>query len=295
MRFAITAIDRYLGVFEELVKAGWEPVRLFTVPMRSFIDSHHAVIAYAEQRGVGIQLSRMDDHDMRGLAELGCDILVVASYNWKIGDWRPHLKYAVNFHASPLPDGRGSYPPVRAIMERYDKWAVTCHKLTPEIDQGDILAAENFPLQRDECHESIDLKIQMAAKRLAAKVAGGFEDLWAQAKPQNRGDYWPRWTNKDRLINFLMPVEPIMRQLRAFGLLECLASANNTLLSVRRAVGWTEPHSHTPGHVVHVCNRTIVIAAADGYIGLVEWGFAPDEILADLQAQAPGKQNVGKP
>src|SRR5271155_983950 len=100
MRFAITAVDRYLGVFEAFVHAGWEPVKLFTVPMRSFIDSHHAVIAYAEQRHVPIQLSRMTEQDLHALGEQGCEVLIVASYNWKIGDWRPFLKYAVNFHSS---------------------------------------------------------------------------------------------------------------------------------------------------------------------------------------------------
>src|SRR5277367_6474989 len=139
MRFAITAIDRYLGVFETLVRAGWAPVKLFTIPMRNLIDRHHAVIAFAERHKISIQLSRMTGDDMRALGEENCDALIVASYNWKIPDWQPFLKYGVNFHASPLPDGRGPYPAVRAILEQRKSWAVACHKLTQEMDKGDVL------------------------------------------------------------------------------------------------------------------------------------------------------------
>jgi len=276
LRFAIAAVDRYLGVFEAFVQAGWQPVKLFTVPMPIKVntESHNGVIAYAEQYKAGIQLSRMTKHDIQQLGEDGCDALIIASYNWRIDDWRPALKYGINFHSAPLPEARGPYPTVRAILEARKNWAVTCHKLAPEIDHGDILAAENFPTATDECHESLDLKIQMAAKRLAAKVAGEFTTLWDNAKPQIGGSYWPRLTDKERLIDFTKPVEDIRRHLRAFGLIESLARINDTILSIKHAVGWTETHHHKPGQVVHMNNRTIVVAAVDGYIGIIEWNVA---------------------
>jgi len=189
VRFAITAIDRYLGVFDAFVGAGWTPLRLFTVPAKSEQANQKAVIAYAERNGATIQLSKMTALDLAELRERGCEALVVASYDWKVCDWRPFLKYAVNFHSSPLPDGRGPYPVVRAILQDRAVWGVTCHQLSPEIDRGDILAAEEFPLQPGECHESLDLKIQMAARRLAGRVASQFVELWRQAKPQSGGSY----------------------------------------------------------------------------------------------------------
>ena len=149
MRFAITAVDRYLGVFEAFVRAGWTPVKLFTVPLRDPVfGNQQAVIAYAENNKVAVQISRLIESDLDALRAEGCDALIVASYDWKIPDTAPFLKYAVNFHASPLPDGRGAYPVPRAILENRDHWAVTCHRLTPNIDNGAILAAENFPFAR---------------------------------------------------------------------------------------------------------------------------------------------------
>lgn len=283
MRFAITGCDRYLNVFEEFLKVGWEPVKLFSVPATNLLDANSRITKLAERRGMNVQLTRMTEDDLRDLRNRGCDALIVASYNWRIGNWLPFLKYAVNFHPSPLPLARGPYPMVRAILEDHQSWAVTCHKLVPEFDSGDILAAEFFTLHAQECHESLNLKLQMASGRLARHVAQNFSTLWAQASPQGPGEYWPCFTVADRTINFSDSVETILRQLRAFGSLECFAHANGEPVYVRRAIGWTEAHSDQPNSVIHVANHTLVVAAKDGYIALLEWGLIP----ATDQAQDP--------
>ena len=54
------------------------------------------------------------------------------------------MPFAVNFHASPLPNARGPYPAFRAILEGRRSWGVTCHRLEHGFDAGDILAAEVF-------------------------------------------------------------------------------------------------------------------------------------------------------
>jgi methionyl-tRNA formyltransferase len=284
MQFAITAVDRYLGVFDAFVSAGWKPLKLFTVPLKSDLANQHAVIAYAEQHAAAIQLSKMTARDLEDLREQGCDALIVASYDWKICDWRPFLKYAVNFHSSPLPIGRGPYPVVRAILENRKSWGVACHRLNPEIDGGEILAAEEFPLRPDECHESLDLKIQIAAKRLAARVAGQFCELWDLAKPQEKGVYWKKHALAEHIIDFQKSVESILRHIRAFGANGSLASIGKTWITVKRAVGWTEKHDHPPGVVVHVFNQSIVVAALDGYIAILDSQPTPLHIVAEMHS-----------
>ena len=278
MRFAITACDSSLGVFNEFLKAGWEPVKLFSFSTQGSLDSNHKVTELAQSKRINVQLSRMTEADLRDLGESGCDVLIVAGYKWRIGDWRPYIKHAINFHPSPLPEARGPYPIVRAILENRKSWAVTCHQLAPDFDTGAILAAETFQLNDNECHESMSLKTQMASIRLAGRVANDFMGLWNQAKPQGPGDYWPKLTQEELTINFSHSVDTIMRHVRALGLLESLAYINGVLVCIRRAVGWTEMHRHVAGTVVHVNNKTIVVAAQDGYIGLIGWNI----ISADL-------------
>ena len=282
MRFAITASDRYLGVLNALVQAGWQPLKLFAPPVDGRVHRNKAVIETAQKLGMEIQLSRLTPANLETLAAQGCEALVVASYNWKIPDWRPALKYAVNLHASPLPEARGPYPAVRALLEGRRSWAVSCHKVEQNFDSGDLLAQESFALSDTDSHESLDLKIQMAARRLATRVAGDFAALWDGAQAQGTGSYWKHWRPEERKLDFSRGVEDVLRQVRAFGLIECTATVNKIDIFVRRAVGWTEAHTATPGAMVHSDGATMVVAARDGYIGIVEWSLLdPDAVVGN--------------
>jgi hypothetical protein len=68
-----------------------------------------------------------------------------------------------------------------AIIERAATWGISCHKLERELDSGAILKTVEFPLSPAEDHDSLDLKIQLAAKRLTADVAGHFVEFWDAA------------------------------------------------------------------------------------------------------------------
>src|SRR5882724_8499382 len=129
MRFAITATDTYLGVLDTLVQAGWQPMKLFIPQVDNRVHRDRAVREAAQRHGMEVQLSPMKASDLATLSAQGCEALAVASYNWKVPDWRPYLKYAVNFHAAPLPEARGPYPAVRALLEGHRSWAVSCHKV----------------------------------------------------------------------------------------------------------------------------------------------------------------------
>jgi methionyl-tRNA formyltransferase len=285
MRFAIATYDRYLGIFEAFCHAGWVPVKLFTVPLRDpQFGDQRASIALAEQKGVPTQLSRMSQQDIADLGREGCDALVVAGYDWKVLEWSPPLRYAINFHPSPLPVGRGAYPLPRAILENHPTWGVTCHRLTAQIDAGEILAAEHFPLRADECHESLDLRVQIAGRRLADRVARNFAELWRTAAPQGNGTYWPKITLADKCVDLSRPVDDLLCHMRAYGLTGSLANVAGTWHIVRRAAGWQEAHEYPAGTVIHSYARTVVVAVADGYLAILDSEVVPPHLAAQITA-----------
>jgi methionyl-tRNA formyltransferase len=284
MRFAVTATDRYLNIFQTLVERGWTPLKVFTGKVDGRIHRNTAVLDYAKRLKLEVQISPLTDANLRELRDLGCEALVVASYEWRIGAWRPHLKYAVNFHPAPLPRGRGPYPVPGAILEGAATWGIACHKVEPEFDSGDVLRTVEFPLSVTEDHDSLDLRLQLAAKQLTADVADHFVDYWNAATPQVGGSYHSKWTDVERRLDFSQTVEKILRQVRAFGPLECIAILGKATLFVRRAIGWTEAHSVPPGTVVHANSLSLVVAVADGYIGLTEWSLInPDAVTGPLR------------
>lgn len=282
MLFAITAVDRYLGVFEAFIAAGWTPVKLFTAPLDNRTEHNQAVIALAHRLGIDVQISPMQERDLDDLARRGCEVLVVASYDWRVPDWRPYLHYAVNFHPSPLPEGRGPYPAVRAILEGRRSWGVSCHKLEQAFDSGDILAQDLFPLPDNICHDGLDLQIQLSARRLAAQVAAALPALWEQAVPQGEGSYWPRWTEQERRIDFATPVASIERHVRAFSCVEAIARINGVDIYIRRIAVWPEAHGHQPGTLVYSDGPKLVVAASDGYVGLLAWSVIAPEAACNI-------------
>ena len=279
MRFAITATDRYLNIFQAFVERGWSPVKVFTGSVDNRIHRNSAVLDYARRLRLDVQMSRLTDANLRELTDRGCDVLVVASYEWRIGDWRPHLKYAVNFHPAPLPRGRGAYPLPAAILEEAATWGLSCHKVEHEFDSGDVLRTVELPLADSEDHDSLDLRLQLAARPFAADIADHFVEYWDAAKPQVGGTYYPKWGEAERRLDFSQTVAQILRRVRAFGPIECIAHLNSTTLHVRRAVGWTEAHKLPPGTVAHVNHLTFVVAVADGYIALTEWSLLNPDIV----------------
>jgi methionyl-tRNA formyltransferase len=284
MRFAITATDRYLGIFHALLERGWSTVKVFTTPVDGRMHHHRAVIELAQRLRVPMQVSRLTPEDLRALSDEGCEALIVASYCWRIPAWRAHLRYAVNFHPSPLPFARGPYPLPAAILGEAARWGVSCHKLEHEFDAGELLRVREFPLAPHEDHDSLDLKVQLAARALAGDVADHFLAYWDDAQPQGTGSYFPVWSTEDRQLDFKQPVEAILRRVRAFGRIECIADINGARLFVRRAVGWQESHGLQPGTVAHWNSLAMLVAAADGYIGLTEWSLIdPDAVTGTFR------------
>jgi methionyl-tRNA formyltransferase len=271
MRFAFAGFDRWRVVFDAFVAHGWEPVALYTQPFDNGLDFNDELVARARHHDIPVQLSKIRPDDLRALEQRDCDALIVSGYEWKIPDWSAHLRYAVNFHPAPLPEGRGPYPLMQAILEGRREWGISCHRVEPSFDTGALLDSERFALDADEFHETLQLRLQMAARRLATRVAGDFQRAWDESQPQGEGSYWPRLTDAQRTLDFTRPVDEVMRVVRACGLVECLAPLGGTRVFVRRATVWVEAHDYTPGQIVHKHHRSIVIAAADGFVALIEW------------------------
>jgi methionyl-tRNA formyltransferase len=276
VRFAITGCDRYARVFEEFLNAGWTPVKLFSAHPVNRLSNNERMIALARRHGCPVQLTRMVDAELDDLAQRGCEALIVASYDWRIPRWQDKLQYAANFHPSPLPLARGPYPLPRAILERRTSWAISCHKIEHDFDSGDVLDSEEFGLHAEESHETLNLKLQMAAGRLAQKLAPAFVERWQAAQPQGAGEYWPVFSEAERTLDFQTGVADVMRTLRAFGVLECFGRLNGQRIYVRQACGWPEAHNLAPETVAHVNGSDVVLAVKDGFVALTDWGLLPE-------------------
>jgi methionyl-tRNA formyltransferase len=276
MRFAFAGIDFLGDVFETFLAKGWEPVKLFSRPCDSIYDFNDVTLSRARSLRLPVQMSRILPADLAGLKAMGCEALVVAGYPWLITGWERYIPYAVNFHPSPLPLGRGPYPLFQAVLDSLEEWGMTVHALEPAFDTGAIVAQKHFALSGVESHDTLLSKCQMAAKELAAEIASDLPRLWAGAKPQGPGTYWPRVTQAQRTVDWNGRVQDVLRTIRAFGSIEAFAQIDSRYVYVWEATGWEEAHRYRPGTLVHRHRKHMVVAVRDGFVQIGGWSpYAP--------------------
>ena len=141
----------------------------------------------------------------------------------------------LNFHPAPLPDFRGLGGYNVAILEGLREWGVSCHFVDEELDTGDLVAVERFPIDPDVATAySLDLESQERLFRLFAEVIG--RALRGEAlprTPQGQG----RYVTREELegLREVHAGDDLDRKLRAF---------------------WYPPW---PGAVVEVQGRTLTL------------------------------------
>ena len=141
----------------------------------------------------------------------------------------------LNFHPAPLPDMRGVGGYNVAILEGREDWGVSAHFVDADIDTGDLVAVERFPIDpATETAFSLDLKSQERLLEVFRSVLDRLtrgEDL--PRTPQNGGRYVSRGELEE--LRKVRPGDNLDRKLRAF---------------------WYPPH---PGATIELGGRTVTL------------------------------------
>ena len=271
MRFAYAGIDMLAPAFEALLQSGWTVAKLFTRPCDGLVDFNERVIATAQQCAIPVQETRITPADIAALADDGVECLVVAGYKWRVTGWEGVLPYAFNIHPSLLPEARGPFPVIRALLEGRSSWGVSAHKLAHDFDTGDILGREAFAVAPSDTLDSVMIRCQFAAGRLAARLAQDLPGSWRAAEPQGPGSYWPRPSDADRRLRFDAGTRAVLDTVRAFGRVETIARLDGHDYHVAAACGWVEAHRLPAGLVVHAHGGHLTVTTQDGFVVLTRW------------------------
>ena len=117
------------------------------------------------------------------------------------------------------------------ILKGLGSSGVTLHRLTEELDMGEILAQETFPVLERENLESFMEKANAAIRVMLTRVMADFTGFYNRAKPQEEyaregepreGEYWPCPGEEDWTVTVSMEPEQIDRIFRAFYGYECI-------------------------------------------------------------------------
>jgi methionyl-tRNA formyltransferase len=124
----------------------------------------------------------------------------------------------VNIHPSLLPQYRGASPIPQAILNRDSELGITIQQLALEMDAGDILVQERFPLTGRETTASLS---GTAAQKAAALLIPLIRELSRGAihgRPQNHAEasYCSRITREEGRIDWTRSAADIDARIRAF-------------------------------------------------------------------------------
>ena len=92
---------------------------------------------------------------------------------------------SVNLHGSLLPQYRGAAPINWAVINGEKETGVTTFKLKHEIDTGDILLQESFPIGENDTAGEVHDKMKEIGAALLVKTVKGLADGTLKEQPQS--------------------------------------------------------------------------------------------------------------
>ena len=176
---------------EALVKAGCKIVGVITAPDkpagRGMKLNQSAVKKYAVENGLNVlQPQKLKDPEfLEQLKALKADLQVVVAFRMlPEAVWDMPPMGTINLHGSLLPQYRGAAPINWAIMNGEKETGVTTFKLKHEIDTGDILLQESFPIGEDDTAGDVHDRMKEIGAGLLVETIRGLADGTLKEKPQ---------------------------------------------------------------------------------------------------------------
>lgn len=110
----------------------------------------------------------------------------------------------INVHASLLPKLRGGAPIHHAIIDGYKKTGITIMHMSPKMDQGDMIAQSEIPIEDTDTASTLHNKLQILGRDLLLEVLPSIIDGTAPRIQQNESEatYGFNITREDEKIDF---------------------------------------------------------------------------------------------
>ena len=218
---------------EWLVSEGAEVAAVVASEPDAFTRDEQRVDLVAERHGLPL----VTEEELYGSPPEDVDVVISFLFWKRIREPLLSLGRAgcLNFHPAPLPDLRGVGGYNVAILEGMREWGVSAHYVDAEIDTGDLIEVERFPLDPDSATAfSLDLESQERLfelfRRVMDRLLGGQE---LPCTPQGEGRYVS--AEEFQALRRVRPGDDLDRKLRAF---------------------WYPPY---PGAVVEVAGRELTL------------------------------------
>ena len=177
---------------EALVKAKCNIVGVITAPDkpagRGMKITESAVKKYAVRKNLKVlQPEKLKNPEfLDELRSLKADLQIVVAFRMLPESvWNMPPLGTINLHGSLLPQYRGAAPINWAVINGEKETGVTTFKLKHEIDTGDILMQESFPIEENETAGEVHDKMKDIGARVLVETVKGLADGSLEERPQS--------------------------------------------------------------------------------------------------------------
>jgi methionyl-tRNA formyltransferase len=287
--FAVASLDA-------LVKAGYSIAGVITAPDkpagRGMKMNESAVKKYAIENGLTVlQPQKLKDPDfLIELKSLKADLQVIVAFRMLPElVWNMPRMGSVNLHGSLLPHYRGAAPINWAVINGEKETGATTFKLKHEIDTGDILLQESFPITENETagevHDTMkDLGAQLLVKTVKGLVDGTIREKAQDHIPVSELKHAPKIFTETCKIHFEKTTEEVHNLIRGLSPFPgAFTSLDNKTLKIYRSEKELSNDKMTdlPGSFITDGKTFLKFACADGYV-----------LLRELQLEGKKKMTV---
>ncbi|MBL7733589.1 MAG: methionyl-tRNA formyltransferase [Chitinophagaceae bacterium] len=278
--FAVASLDA-------LVKAGCNIIAVITAPDkpsgRGMKLNESAVKKYAVEHNIKVlqPVKLKDPLFLDELKALNADLQVVVAFRMLPEVvWNMPPMGTVNLHGSLLPQYRGAAPINWAVINGEKKTGVTTFKLKHEIDTGDILLQESFPVGEEETAGEVhDRMKDIGAALLVATVKGlaeGSIKEEAQSVLSDRDGqtilkHAPKITTDTCRINWSGTVEEVYNMVRGLSPYPAAFTVlNEKMLKIYKAKKEIIAPKHIPGEYDTDGKTFLRFCCSNGYLHVLD-------------------------
>jgi methionyl-tRNA formyltransferase len=209
--------DAGIDCLQYLIDKKENVVGVLTIENSERLSFFGDVKKLAEDNNIPVFTSKNLSDDLESIKKLKPDTLFSVFYLKKIPkELLDMCEIAINFHGAKLPDYKGSFTNIWAIINGEKETAVTAHILTEELDKGDIV--DSIKLNIDNTTNGFNLYMSLSLQTviLFKQVFTNLKEGKLIRTPQSEGgNYYERKLPYDGYIDPAWDINRIDRFVRA--------------------------------------------------------------------------------
>lgn len=274
--FAVASLDA-------LVNAGCNIVAVITAPdkpaNRGMKLTESAVKKYAIEKGLPVlQPEKLKAPEfIEQLKALKADLQIVVAFRMLPEVvWNMPPMGTINLHGSLLPQYRGAAPINWAVINGEKETGVTTFRLKHEIDTGNILLQESFPIGDDEIAGEVHDTMKIIGAQLLVKTVEGLANGTLKEIPQSaianeQIKHAPKIFTETCKIDWNKPAAEIYNLIRGLSPYPgAFTYLNDKMLKIYKAKKVPGSSSKEPGTIETDKKTYFQFVCADGYIQVTE-------------------------